>query len=128
LHVDDDEDFLIISKRLLEKQGLQVESVNSVKQALQKIGQKHYDTIVSDYKMFDKTGLELFAVIRNSGNDVPFFLVTGEEREEIFNKALNLGVDKCFSKDRNFEALYVELASAIKEAANTKHSTDIHKR
>jgi DNA-binding NtrC family response regulator len=126
LHVDDDEDFLVISKRLLEKQGsLQVESADSVKQALEKIRQKLYDAIVSDYKMFDKTGLELFTEIRDNEIDVPFFLVTGEKREEIVNEALNLGVSMCFNKDGNLEELFMELASGIKEAVKAKHPTDI---
>ena len=38
LHVDDDDDFLKISKRFLERQGsFQIETVSSVKEALQKI-------------------------------------------------------------------------------------------
>jgi two-component system chemotaxis response regulator CheY len=124
LHVDDDEDFRVISKRLLEKQGsFQVEGADSVEQALQKVRQKPYDAIVSDYKMFGKTGLELFTEIRGNGNDAPFFLVTGEKREEIVKEALNLGVDRCFSKDRAFEVLFVELASGIKEAVKSKRST-----
>jgi CheY-like chemotaxis protein len=117
LHVDDDDDFLVISKRLLERQGsFQVESANSAKQALQKLKQKQYDAIVSDYKMFGKTGLELFSELRDSGNNAPFFLVTGEKRDEVFNECLKIGVNGCFSKDKKFEVLYVEVASAIKEA------------
>ena len=43
LHVDDDDDFLIISKRFLERQGsFQIETASSVKEALQKIEQKNY--------------------------------------------------------------------------------------
>ncbi len=125
LHVDDDEDFLIITKRSLENQGsFLVESADSVKKALHKVRKKAYDAIISDYQMFGKTGLELFTAIRDEGKDVPFFLVTGEKREEIMNEALNLGVDRCFSKDRNLESLYAELASAIKEAVKARPSSD----
>ena len=43
LHVDDDEDFLIISKRHLEQQGsFQIENALSVKKALEKIEQDKY--------------------------------------------------------------------------------------
>ena len=42
LHVDDDDDFLIISKRYLEGQGsFQIETASSVNEALQKIKQKN---------------------------------------------------------------------------------------
>lgn len=121
LHVDDDDDFLVISKRLLERQGsFQLESVLSVKQALQKVGQKSYDAVVSDYQMFGRSGLEFLKELRAAGNDVPFFLVTGDPREEIVLEALNLGVDRCFSKNGVFDVLFVELASAINEAVKAK--------
>ena len=123
LHVDDDDDFLIISKRLLERQGqFQVESVLSVKEALQKLRQTSYDVIISDYQMFGKTGLEFLKELRDAGNDAPFFLFTGERREKIAGEALNFGAARCFNKNGNFEVVYVELASAIKEAVKAKRA------
>ena len=123
LHVDDDDDFLVISKRLLERQGsFQVESVLSVKEALQKIMQKPYDAIISDYQMFGRSGLDFLKELRDGGNDVPFFLFTGERREEIAIEALNLGADRHFSKNGNYEALFVELAYAIREAMKAKRA------
>jgi DNA-binding NtrC family response regulator len=121
LHVDDDEDFLIISKRLLEKQdSFRVEGALSVKEALQKIGQQPYDVIISDYRMFGKSGLEFFKELRKEGKDVPFFLFTGELEEKMVNEAHDSGVVRCFSKNGNLEVVYVELASAIKEAVKSK--------
>jgi len=123
LHVDDDDDFLIISKRLLERQGsFQIDVASSVKEALQKLGQKPYDAIISDYQMFGRTGLDFLKELRNEGNDVPFFLFTGERKEEIAGEALNFGVDRCFSKNGNYEVVYVELAYAIKEAVKAKRA------
>ena len=123
LHVDDDDDFLIISKRFLERQGsFQIEAALSVKEALQKLGQKSYDVIISDYQMFGRTGLDFLKELRNRGNDVPFFLFTGERREEIAVEALNFGADRCFNKNGNYEVMYVELAYAIKEAVKAKRA------
>jgi hypothetical protein len=50
-------------------------------------------------------------------------LFTGERREEIVNEAHDLGVDRCFSKNGNFGVVYVELASAIKEAVKAKRKS-----
>ena len=123
LHVDDDDDFLIISKRFLERQGsFQVESVLSVKEALQKIMQKPYDAIISDYQMFGRSGLDFLKELRDGGNDVPFFLFTGERREEIAIEALNHGADRYFNKNGDSEVLFVELAYAIKEAVKAKRA------
>jgi len=123
LHVDDDDDFLIISKRLLERQGsFQVETVVSVKEALQKIMKKPYDAIISDYQMFGRSGLDFLKELRDGGNDVPFFLFTGERREEIAIEALNQGADRHFNKNGDSEVLFVELAYAIKEAVKSKRA------
>ena len=75
LHVDDNEDFLIIAKRHLEQHGsFQIESVTSVKEAKQKIAQKQYDVIISDHQIPRKTGLEFLKELRDDGNEVPFIL------------------------------------------------------
>ena len=120
LHVDDDDDFLITSKRFLERQGsFQIETASSVNEALQKIRQKPYDVIVSDYQMFGRSGLEFLKDLRDSGNDVPFFLFTGECGKEIAIDALNLGADRYFNKNGNLEVVYVELAHSLKKAVKS---------
>jgi DNA-binding NtrC family response regulator len=49
LHVDDDEDFLICSKRHLQRTGeFRVETALSVKEAMKKIAKHPFDIIISD--------------------------------------------------------------------------------
>jgi len=123
LHVDDDDDFLIISKRLLERQGqFQVESVLSVKEALQKLRQKQYDVIVSDYQMPETDGLNFLKELRDGGNDIPFFLFTGKGREEIAIEALNLGADRYFNKSGKPQTVYGELAHSLITAVKAKRA------
>jgi len=100
MHVDDNEDFRIISKRHLEQHGsFQIETVSSVKEAKQKISQKQYDAIISDYQMPEKTVLDFLKELRDNGNEVPFILFTGECREEVAIEALNFGADRYFNKN-----------------------------
>ena len=120
LHVDDDDDFLIISKRFLERQGsFQIETASSVNEALQKIKQQKYDVIISDYQMPEMTGLDFLKELRAGENDVPFILFTGECGEEITMEALNLGADRYFNKNGNLEVVYVELAHSLKKAVKS---------
>ncbi len=107
LHVDDNDDFLIISKRFLERQGsFQIETASSVKEALQKIKQKKYDVIISDYQMPEMNGLDLLKELRAGENDVPFILFTGEGKEEIAIEALNFGAYRYFNKNGTPEIVY----------------------
>ena len=57
LYVDDDDCFLKVSKRILEMEGkIKVETATSVYEAFEKLKQFHYDVVVSDYEMPEKTG------------------------------------------------------------------------
>ncbi len=65
LHVDDDSHFGFVAKRILEQQGsLQVESALSVKEAFEKIKEKDFDVIVSDYQMPIKDGLQFLKELK----------------------------------------------------------------
>ncbi|HDQ05576.1 MAG TPA: response regulator [Candidatus Bathyarchaeota archaeon] len=123
LHVDDDEDFLKCSKRFLEMQdSFQVETALSVKEALQKIRQKQYDVIVSDYQMPEASGLDLLKQLKKGGNDIPFILFTGKGREEVAIEALNLGADQYVNKIGKPEVIYSELTHIIKKVVKSKQA------
>ena len=114
LHVDDDSGFLKAAKQILEMQGnFQVETASSVEEAKERMKQKPYDVIVSDYIMLGKDGLEFLKELRDSGNNTPFIMFTGKGREEVAIEALNLGADRYFNKIGSPEAVYGELTHGI---------------
>jgi len=52
LHVDDDPNFLKVTKQSLEMQGIfAVDTASSVNEALEKLEKTDYDVAVSDYQM-----------------------------------------------------------------------------
>jgi PAS domain S-box-containing protein len=125
LHVDDDDDFLRCSKPFLEMQdSFQVETALSVKEALQKIRQKQYDVIVSDYIMPGKDGLEFLKELRESGNNIPFIIFTGKDREIVAIKALNFGADQYINKIGKTETVYSELAHSIRTVVKGKKAEE----
>ena len=67
LHVDDDESFLRISKKILEMEGnIKVETSTSVFEAFENLKQFHYDVIVSDYEMPDINGFQFLEELKNN--------------------------------------------------------------
>src|SRR4030042_1175243 len=125
LHVDDDLVFLEVAKQCLEMQDeIDVDTVSSVDEALEKLKQKDYDAIVSDYQMPGKDGLEFLKELREKGNTVPFIVVTGKGREEVAIEALNLGADQYIDKHGNPEAVYCELAHSIRVAVERKKAEE----
>ena len=116
LHLDDDDNFLVAFKRLLEKQGpFKVESASCFSEALQKIVNNQYDAIVSDYQLTKKTGLDFLCQLKISGYDIPFILLTGTRKEKVLAEAPNLGTHRYFNKNENHETLYLEIADCLKK-------------
>lgn len=114
LHVDDEAGLLQVAKPILEMHGsFHVETASSVEEAMEKMEEKTFDVIVSDYIMPGKDGLEFLQELRESGNNIPFIIFTGKGREIVAIKALNLGANQYVNKIGKPEAVYSELAHGI---------------
>lgn len=125
LHVDDDLDLLNTSKQILELQGpFQIESANSVKEALERMKEREFDVIVSDYQMPEKDGLEFLEELREKGDNIPFILFTGKGREEVAIKAVNIGADFYINKIGRPDTVYPQLSHYIFQAVKKKKAED----
>ncbi len=119
LYVDDDVSLLELSKQILESERkFKVETAASVDEAFKKLGQFHFDVVVSDYDMPGKNGLQFLEELRKSASSIPFILFTGKGREQVALEALNLGAFRYLNKQGDPEVVYTELASCIQQAAD----------
>jgi CheY-like chemotaxis protein len=92
LYVDDEAVLLDIVKIHLERAGIfRVETVESAKDALQKLKEKEYDAIVSDFQMPEMDGIESLKVVRKEYPRLPFIIFTGRGREAVAIEALSQG-------------------------------------
>jgi PAS domain S-box-containing protein len=125
LHVDDESRFLNVAKQCLETDDrLQVDTASSVEEATEKMKNRVYDVIVSDFQMPGKDGLEFLKELRHRGDTIPFIVFTGKGREEVAVNALNLSADRYLDKTGNPETVYGELAHAIRQAADRKSAQE----
>ncbi len=123
LHVDDEEDFLELTKIYLEKisnQKLHVEYISSPEEVLEHLKTHNYDVLISDYQMPTIDGLELIEQLRNQDNDIPFIIFTGKGREEVAIRALNLGADYYIKKGTDSKSQYTELVHLINRVVKEK--------
>ena len=126
LHVDDDLSFLKVAKQCLEMQGeFQVETACSADEAIEKMKERSYDAIVSDYQMPGKDGLQFLKELREKCNNIPFIIFTGKGREEVAVRALNLGADQYLNKNANPETVYAELSHSIKWVVERKKALEM---
>jgi len=129
LHVDDDVGLLKAARQLLEMQGaFEVDTALSVKEAMEKLKEKTFDAVVSDYQMPERDGLDFLRELRDKGNNVPFIMFTGKGREDVAMKALNLGADRYLNKHGDPEAVYGELAYSVRQAVERERAQTTVKR
>ena len=121
LHVDGDASFLQVSKEILESENkFEIDTATSVEEAFDKLKTHSYDAIVSDSEMPLKSGLDFLKELREQKNSIAFIVFTGEDQEGVMLRALHLGADRCLNKSGSSEAVYCELADAIRKIVSTR--------
>ncbi len=113
LCVDDEEDFLSLTRTFLEAKDLEVCTALTGMEALTLLDGRDFDVVVSDYEMFDMDGLQLLAQIRDRDRDLPFVIFTGRGREEVVIKALNQGASAYIQKAGEAEIQFLELSTTV---------------
>lgn len=111
LHIDDDLDFLILTKYFLKKMNnrFRVESCASPLNAIQLIQQKTYTVIISDYKMPQMTGLELVQLLKMVQPDLKIILFSWLADTDILAQIGQQGIYKIISKQENIPESFIEL-------------------
>lgn len=79
LLVDDDADILAVFKKGLERNGFEVDAFDSPVKAIENFKPYHYSIVVTDVRMPEMTGFELYKRIRRQDDKVKVYFVTAYE-------------------------------------------------
>lgn len=119
LIVDDYNTMLRIIKNLLKQLGFDnVDEATDGSMAFEKVKEKEYGLVISDWNMEPMTGLELLKQIRASEaafRNVPFIMITAESKTENVVAAKQAGVNNYIVKPFNAETLKAKMASVLGE-------------
>jgi diguanylate cyclase (GGDEF)-like protein len=94
LLVDDDEDDYIMTRDLLDdvrERDYTIEWVPRFEDAVDKIANEQYDIYLFDYRLGEKTGIDLLRYALESGCKAPIILLTGQGDSEIDIEAMKAG-------------------------------------
>ncbi|MCF6343590.1 MAG: response regulator [Devosiaceae bacterium] len=108
LIVDDYTTMIRIIRNLLKQLGfLNVDDASDGTQALERIKDKKYSLIISDWNMEPMTGYELLKQVRAAGDTArtPFIMVTAESKTENVIAAKKAGVNNYIVKPFNAQTL-----------------------
>lgn len=111
LHIDDNYDFLCLTKYFLEKinKRLCIESCTSPLNAIQLIQQKSYTVIISDYKMPQMTGLELVHLLKMVQPDLKIILLSWLADTDILVQIKQQGIYRIIAKQVNIPESFLQL-------------------
>ena len=114
LIVDDYKTMLRIIRNLLKQIGFDnVDEAMDGKEALDKLKGKSYGLIISDWNMEPMTGIELLREVRGNGSDIPFIIVTAENKTENVLAARKAGVNNYIVKPFNADTLRQKISSVL---------------
>jgi two-component system chemotaxis response regulator CheY len=116
LIVDDYKTMLKIVRNLLNQLGFNnVEEATDGTMALQKLSEKPYKLIISDWNMQPMSGLDLLKKVRADTKlaTTPFIMVTAESKAENIMIAKQAGVNNYIIKPFNAETLKTKLSAVL---------------
>lgn len=87
---DDEQNCRDSVQKVLEKEGHDVEAVETVDAALERISARKFDLIVCDYRMPGKTGIDLLMELGRRGSAVPVIIISAyaDHNTEITARAM----------------------------------------
>jgi PAS domain S-box-containing protein len=110
LIVEDDAGVARLQQRRLERAGYEVAVAGTAEDGLRRLEQGGVDLVLLDYRLpGDRTGLEIYAQLKEAGHDLPVILVTDFSEEAMVVRALRAGV-------RDFVTKSVEYLNYLPDA------------
>ena len=116
LIVDDYKTMLRIIRNLLKQLGFDnVDEATDGSAALQKLRQKDFGLVISDWNMEPMTGIELLREVRADSRlkNLPFIMVTAESKTENVISAKAAGVSNYIVKPFNAATLKMKLSAVL---------------
>jgi DNA-binding NtrC family response regulator len=127
LIIDDEKSQRDILNGYLSKKGYKVFTAESGSQGIKIINENLVDIVLSDYKMPEKTGLEILAEVYQINPEISFVIITAYGTVENAVKAMHLGAYDYISKPINLDELDLLIARII-ENKNLKSENELLKK
>src|SRR5215510_8041795 len=121
LIIEDSEDDTLLLLRALRRRGYDVEfeRVDKASEMQLALNQKSWDLILSDYSMPEFDAPSALGLLKNSGLDIPFIIISGTIGEESAVAALKAGANDFLVKGK-FSRLGPAIERELREAESRR--------
>ena len=125
LVIDDDTAFCLMLKTFLEKNGFTVDTAFKYSSAIQQLNSNKYDTILSDIRLPDKSGLELLNDITKFNQQPRIILMTGYGDIRSAVNAIKMGAYEYVTKPVNPEEVLLLINQAVESSKEVKETASL---
>ena len=115
LVVDDDPSMAKTLVDIFRVKGHQAEAAHSGPEALAKVTQAHFECVLTDVKMPEVNGVELYRAIKARRPDLPVVLMTAYSTDSLVKEGLEEGVIAALTKPLDINALLSFFSALRKE-------------
>ncbi|NOQ21391.1 MAG: response regulator [Candidatus Aegiribacteria sp.] len=105
LIVDDDQRMAKTLTDIFKVKGYKADIAHSAEEALERLSETHYDCIISDIKMPEVNGVELYRAVKKNHPDMPVVLMTAYSHDILVKDGLEEGAVAVLTKPLNINAL-----------------------
>jgi len=114
LHVDDDDNQLVITRHLLKEIDplIEIEFATSPEEAIRLLHEQTFDCVVTDLLFPGMDGIEFARAVKETSK-IPFIIYTGKQSEEAVEAAFAAGVDDYLVKELD-KSHYQKLVKRIR--------------
>ncbi len=114
LIADDNKDFCwTLTRKLVKDTSHHVESVHTLKAALEKVSGDDFDVVFLDVMMPDGSGLEVLPRINNSASSPEVIIITGKGEKQGAELAINNGAWDYVQKGASLQTMILPLVRAL---------------
>lgn len=129
LIIEDSEDDVLLLKRTLRQGGYlpNIRQVDRPAAMAAALTEQKWDIIIADYSLPNFSGLAALRILKNSGLDIPFIIVSGAIGEDVAVAAMKAGAHDYILKD-SLARLVPAISREIQEAAVRQEHRKLQER
>jgi DNA-binding response OmpR family regulator len=124
LVIDDDQIVLQILAKILRREGYNVDTAETGREALEKLQNKIYHIAIIDVRLQDINGIDLLAQIQKTVPNMKKIMLTGYPSNEDKTRALELGANEYLAKPVKSEELIAAIECELQQDPNRNKGTN----
>jgi DNA-binding NtrC family response regulator len=127
LIVEDERNQRVLLKKILEKGGYAVDTVDTGHGAIEAFGERDYDCVLLDQRLPDMNGLEILERIKATNPVIPVIIITAYANVTDAVKAMKRGAFHYLTKPVSTDELMIIISKAVETVALKRENIELRK-